>query len=150
MTPLRAVFQFTPDGFFEKVTARVTGSPVHCGLILPTGELVQSSPPNGVTVSRPPISFPELDPGWKELTVPDADATKLIAFAQGEVGCKYDCLGVALGWTFGHTSKSRWYCSELAAYMLTLAGVALDRQNPAKYTPKRLWTELSARYKASA
>lgn len=130
-------FYFETPTIYARLIALVARKPVHTAIMLPGGGVFQSEAPVGVELlDRPAVGR------WEWLEVPTISAAPLDDILQAEAGCKYDWLGVVLGWTFGIRSKSRWWCSELTAYCLQQRGVTLDRSNPIWYTPGRLYREL--------
>jgi uncharacterized protein YycO len=144
---VRIGFVMQPDSVFSHLIKLVAGCPIHAAIFLPDGSVLQAEA-NGVELV-PNVAHligGGVAPTWRILDVPEADASKLTEIVQSELGCPYDYWALLYGWTLGIQSDSKWFCSELAAYALMIAGVILKRENAAKYTPRRLYTELLARY----
>lgn len=128
----------------SKVINVITGTPVHCGIILPDNTVFQADSSRGVAIyTKEEAAF---DSSWLLVNIADADDTKLAEIMKSEIGCKYDWSGALIGWSIGYQSNTDWFCSELCSYSLMLCGVILDRSNPAEYTPYRLYTELVSKY----
>lgn len=71
-------------------------------------------------VSKRTLNF---DSSYWTLMPIEVDREKLESIYIEEMGCKYDFIGLLstkITW-FGH-SKSKWFCSELCAYMLNIPG----------------------------
>ena len=73
----------------------------------------------------------------------DTDEVKVAALLDLELGKKYDWLGIWLSQflPFRKQKRNKWFCSELTAYALKLAGVRLLKQ-PQCYSPNHLYREL--------
>ena len=134
-----------PQGFYEHVVRVLTGKRTHCELVL-LSELeewdfkqwVSASPRDGGVKSRR-VDFNAAH--WELIEIPHklVNYLKLTDFIKVELGCKYDWLGVLMGWA-GIQSKNRWYCSEFCTAALKAAG--LDLKIRTLCTPEQLYKAL--------
>lgn len=144
---MHAAFYFDSSGWFPTLVRWIAGRPIHVAILRSDGTLFETQGGHGGVVGLTRYASLKLGMNdWFLIAIPDADESKLQAIVAAETGCGYDYFGVLLGWTLGLRTKDRWFCSELAAYCLQQCGMTLHHANPARYTPRRLYTELLARY----
>lgn len=103
----------------------------HVSLVLPDGRQIEAWS-DGVHIND---TF-DLHGSSVDFFTVDATADQvasMVAFAQQEVGCKYDWWGDACFVTRTHPNPSdnRWFCSELAYAALAAGGINLFRNTQA-------------------
>lgn len=84
---------------------------------------------------------------WDLLPVPvsEADQLRIRAFCEREKGCEYDWRGISFSFLpvpIGWQSAEKWFCSEICAAGLQIAGY-LSGFTPASLSPNQLYRELA-------
>ena len=126
-----------------RIIARVAGSPVHVAVIF--GDTVIEAV-EGVGVRRVPTAARLAKGRWTVVPVVWGATVPALAFAESEMGQRYDWWGVLASWWAGRNGgnghRDKWFCSEFAAAVLTAAGISLAVKRHAYYTPARLFRAL--------
>lgn len=130
------------------IIARVSGSPVHVALLF-DDVCIEADGKGGVTqMSR---AERLADGEWSLIPIADVNVAATRAFAERQVGKRYDWLGVLWAWWGGRPDfmqhLDKWYCSELAAAALIVGGsrrLPWSRKAPA-YSPRVLFDTLTLR-----
>lgn len=102
----------------------------HVSLVLPSGRQIEAWS-NGVHINN---TFDSHGSAVDFFTVEATDdaIARMVAFAQGEVGCKYDWLGdINFVTRLRGANDNKWFCSELAYATLAAGGVNLFRDTQA-------------------
>ena len=122
------------NDIYDKVVLAVTGGKyAHCGIVI-DHTLFQALPGQGVVSS--PFNISD---GWTCVNLPNLDERAALKFVAHELGCGYDWCGVArFVLPFLKPSKSRWFCSELAAAVVTAGGYK-GLGKDWKFTPQGLY-----------
>jgi hypothetical protein len=121
-----------------------TGSRLtHVELVLPDRTSVTADFKDGV-VRRPFVGGPQ----WAVVDVPGTVDRITLArvvdrVIDDELGAGYDWLGILLSQAVraNRQHPSKWFCSELVAYLLILSGSPLHRAAH-QYSPASLWAAL--------
>ena len=71
------------------------------------------------------------------LNLTDEQVEDVKSFFNGEIGKKYDILGIVFSQIFflGKDMRNEWFCSEICLAALQECGVLDDKLNPALYAP---------------
>lgn len=118
----------------------------HCAIQLPDGRILESWQGSGVQVRRLADWA-----GVERFRVAGITATqwgRAVSFAEAQVGAGYDYISVLRFVSRRHApDNGRWFCSELVAAALQVAGVQLlARVDPAEVSPAMLsWSPLLVR-----
>lgn len=128
--------------------ARTTGAPVHVALFFDPAhrgvwtDAVEAAA-SGVRRIKPATLMAHGQWTVVPVQVHPMDAERAWYFACAQVGKRYDLWGCVAAWWLGRVAgdgmKDRWFCSELAAEALVIAGEAFGRTRAAWWTPRRLY-----------
>jgi len=135
------VFRHDVGWDLRYLIARITGAPVHVAVAF--DETCIEASFKGVR--EIPLTARLATGQWTVVPVPctHENAVTALRFARSQIGRKYDWLGVLWAWWFGKPAgdgmQDRWFCSELAAVILTIMHIDLHRPRAAWFTPRRLW-----------
>ncbi len=136
------------DVFVNRAASCMSGSPyIHCELILPGGEAV-SILANGTVFMTPAKRFSRSDWTFKRVAIDESQRVALYAWACAQQGKPFNKLGYytqpVLGWSGGGNS---YFCSELCATGLQVAGVLDSGVRPHALSPGALHDVLRANVK---
>jgi hypothetical protein len=141
----RLAFYKAKNGdIFDKLIAWWTRSPYsHCEIVI--GNKWYSSSPRDGRV-RKAIIEPNPD-SWDYIDVPmnTMDEVLVETLFKKYDGAKYDFMGILLSQILplGMHSKSKWFCSEICAYVLQNVDKLPYGKEPNWYSPGRLYSRLS-------
>lgn len=146
MTPIRVAFKREPTTMFGWLVKLCTRAPVHCEIVWPDQTILAATEGIGV-YERHWNDLADEHANWVQVPIPGTECLDWQAIRSAmrtEVGARYDLMGALFGWWWGRQSAERWFCSELCAHVAARAGYALHRRRPGRYTPARLFRELTA------
>ncbi len=110
---------------------RTYGGYSHISLVvLPEFKQIEAYP--GGVVVRDGFEAHDSDVDFFTVDASEDAIDRMVAFAQGEVGCPYDYMGdVRFVTRFRGENDKKWFCSELAYASLAAGGVNLFRDTQA-------------------
>lgn len=131
------------SGFKSKFNGEWKKSYSHTEIVFSDGVMISCSPREGDVRAKKHIKS---DAHWDYLDLSGLDEETARAFADTQVGKKYDWLGVA-GFVIGvRENEKRWFCSELSTRVLQIGGcIKLGDITPARVSPNRLYKLLKRR-----
>jgi uncharacterized protein YycO len=137
---MRIAFQRRPHSLWEKLICWWTGGPYyHCAMWFSDGILFESLSGTGVRMAV----VNELDPKiWTTIIIPTTleQESQIQSWAAGELGCKYDWLGIIMAQVFHipRASRNKWFCSEFTVEALHQIGILKGRK-PCTVSPNKLF-----------
>lgn len=141
---MKLAFYHGKGSFFSKLIRLWTfGSFSHVEIVFSDGLAFSSHEADGGT------RFKQIDftaPGWELVDVPvsQQDEARIRAWCRNEDGCAYDWRGITFSFLpipIGWQHSERWFCSEICAAAVQLAGY-LSGYTPAALSPNGLYKAL--------
>jgi uncharacterized protein YycO len=143
---MHIAFRRRSIGVYSALIKWWTNSPYdHCEILFPNGTLISAIDMQGVRAMTVSSLSPDVWDIVEVMATPSQEA-KAYQWALGELGCKYDWMGILLCQVLrlGRHHSDRWFCSEFCAAGLQQAGF-LPGVKPYKLSPGGLYRLLTAK-----